>query len=231
MSEDARLAFARELERTDAEVAAVLEEVDELYERVESVRGRALELEAFLTIVPARREAAAAVVEERAVELAEAEATAAQAAAELAEAESSGDKQRLAAARRFEVRARDAASTATRRADEARAALDELDTQAADAGREAQELAGRAGELASALRERPRLAEAGAEPAPGLPGVSEWASGARAALLVARSSLAAERDAVVRQANELGALVLGEPLTASSAATVARQVERELGAR
>jgi hypothetical protein len=33
---------------------------------------------------------------------------------------------------------------------------------------------------------------------------------------------------VIRQANELGALVLGEPLT-SSAAAVARRVERELG--
>jgi len=35
----------------------------------------------------------------------------------------------------------------------------------------------------------------------------------------------------VRQANELGALVLGEPLTATSAAGVARRVERELGTR
>ena len=45
---------------------------------------------------------------------------------------------------------------------------------------------------------------------------------ARAALLVARSSLASQRDAVIRQANELGSLVLGEPLAARSPADVAR---------
>ena len=53
----------------------------------------------------------------------------------------------------------------------------------------------------------------------------EWAGRARAALFVARGGLAAERDAVVRQANELGALVLGEPLTAGGPASVARRIE------
>jgi hypothetical protein len=60
--------------------------------------------------------------------------------------------------------------------------------------------------------------------------VAEWGTRARAALLVARGQVAAERDAVVRQAAELGALLLGEALPATSAAGVARRVERELGA-
>jgi hypothetical protein len=50
-------------------------------------------------------------------------------------------------------------------------------------------------------------------------------------LLVARSQLAAERDAVLRQANELGAVLLGEALPPTSAAAVARRVEAELGER
>jgi hypothetical protein len=59
--------------------------------------------------------------------------------------------------------------------------------------------------------------------------VAEWGTRARAALLVARSQLASERDAVVRQANELGASVLGEPLPALSAGEIARRVEGTLG--
>jgi hypothetical protein len=51
---------------------------------------------------------------------------------------------------------------------------------------------------------------------------------ARASLFVARGQVAAEREAVIRQANELGAVALGEPLTSASAAVVTRRVERAL---
>jgi hypothetical protein len=106
-----------------------------------------------------------------------------------------------------------------------------LAPQADAADEEAKELARRAGELAGALAERPRLAaDAGAPPEESLPGIAEWGTRARAALLVSRGQLAAERDAVIRQANELGSLVLGEPLTTTSAAGVVRRVERVLGA-
>ena len=56
--------------------------------------------------------------------------------------------------------------------------------------------------------------------------LATWATEARAALFVARGRLAAERDAVIRQANELAALVLGEPLSVQSAGLVARRVEQ-----
>ncbi|MDQ3857803.1 MAG: hypothetical protein M3327_05050, partial [Actinomycetota bacterium] len=66
---------------------------------------------------------------------------------------------------------------------------------------------------------------AGAEAGPTLADVARWATEARAALFVARGRLAAEREALIRQANELGTVVLGEPLASQSAALVARRVE------
>jgi hypothetical protein len=228
---DRRLAFIRELEQADEAVAAVLTELDELYAACEAVRGRALELEAFFVRLPDERAAASLAEEGARAAVDESRAAAERAAEELRAAEAVRDDQRSAAARRFDVRARDVLRTAERRRREAGEHAARLETQADAAADEAQELARRARELAAALGERPRLAaEAGALPAEGLAGIADWGTRARAALLVARGQLAAERDAVVRQANELGALVLGEPLTATSAAGVARRVERELGA-
>jgi hypothetical protein len=227
---DARLDLVRELERADEEVAAVLAELDELYASTEAVRERALDLEAFFARLPSARTAAAEAVDDAERDVLAAEETAARAAAGLRAAEEAGDSERLAAARRFDVRSRDSLAGARRRHDEALADRERLDTEAAEAERERPELGARAGELATALRERPRLApDAGAEPGTSLEDVSAWAAGARAGLLVARSSLAAERDAVIRQANELGSLVLGEPLAPAAASTVARRVERALG--
>ena len=228
---DSRLAFIRELEQADEAVAAVLTELDELYAACEAVRGRALELEAFFVRLPAEREAAARTREEARAALEQSRVAAERAQEELRAAEFAGDEERLAAARRFDVRARDAVHTAERLLREAEEQAARLEAQVEAARGEAAELERRAYELAGALDERPRLAvEAGAPPGEGLTGLAEWGTRARAALLVARGQLASERDAVVRQANELGALVLGEPLTATSAAGVARRLERELGA-
>ncbi len=121
---------------------------------------------------------------------------------------------------------------AERRAESARAQMTELEARAGAAERETAALEARARELSSLLQPRPRLAaETVGESAPGASGVAEWATRARAALLVARSQVAAEREAVVRQANELGALVLGEALPPLGAAAVSRRVERELGTK
>jgi hypothetical protein len=226
---DARLALLHELERADEEVAATLTELDELYAETEAVRERALELEAFFVRLPARRAATAGERDRARHVEAEARAAVETAAAALREAEASGNADALAAARRLDVRARDSLTAAERRASGAEEAIGRLEADASAAQRERESLDRRARGLAGALRERPRLAaDAGDDPAPGLTGVSEWGTHARAALLVARSQLADDRDAVIRQANELGALVLGEPLTATSAHDVARRVEHEL---
>ena len=228
MSESA-LAFIHELERADEEVSAVLDELDELARESEAVRARAIELNEFLGQLPAERETVAAVLAQAELDLAHGRKSLEVAERELASAEREGSPERVASARRVHTRARDALRMAERRATEARDDAARLEAEAEASEREAPALEARAGELAAVLRNRPRLAErAGAEPR-GLDGVAEWGSEARAALFVARGGLAAERDALVRQANELGALVLGEPLTSSSAAVVARRVERARG--
>ena len=227
--DDRRLAFLRELERADEEVAATLSELDELYAETEAVRKRALELEAFFGRLPDEREAAAVRIERAKASVAEARAAAGAAAEELRAAEAAGDEKRIAAARRLDVRAHDALGVAERRLRELEAAAARLEEEANAAEREALELEERARALARTLAERPRLArEAGDPPGAGLEGISEWGTRARAALLVSRSQLASEREAVLRQANELGTLVLGRPLAATSAARVARLVESEL---
>ncbi len=59
-----------------------------------------------------------------------------------------------------------------------------------------------------------------------LPG---WAARVRAALFVVRGQLEGERERVVREANELGASVLGDPVTGASVALVRRRLEQTLG--
>ena len=98
---------------------------------------------------------------------------------------------------------------------EATKAAEDLENRVAEATIEGHELHAHARELAAELRGRPRIADdAGKEPRPGLDGVEAWSEIARASLFVARGQLSAEREAVIRQANELGALALGEPLSA-----------------
>ena len=226
MSEGA-LEFLRELERADDAVAAVLAELDELAEETQRVGERALELEAFFIRLPADLERTASALVRAERELGEAEEVLAATEAELAAAEGRKDHERLASARRAEVRARDVLRMAQRRVGAARDEAEAFARKRAAAEGEAGALEARAGELAAALATRPQLAENGGQaPGAGLAGVRAWATQARAALFVARGALAREREGVIRQANELGALVLGEPLTASSAATVTRRVEQ-----
>ena len=65
-------------------------------------------------------------------------------------------------------------------------------------------------------------------PTPGLGGIVEWASRARGELLVGHAELATERDTVVREASELVASVLGEPLPPTGVAGVRDRLERAL---
>jgi hypothetical protein len=220
-----QLALLRELQRADEAFAAELVEVDELYAAVEDVRGRALELAGLLEALPERRAEAAEAVREAERRVAEAAGALEQAAAALAEA---GEEQ-LPEARRQELAARDSLHVAERLADGARTAAAELETRAGSAEGESRALDARASELAEALARRPRLAtEAVGAAEPGPARVAEWATRARAALLVARSQLASERDAVVRQTNELAAVVLGEPVPPLGAREIVRRVEARL---
>lgn len=227
MADERTLAFLRELECADGEVAVTLAELEGLASQVDELRRRAGELEALLARIPTDRErlqAARAGTSCRA-EAARAELDSAE--RDLAAATEAGDERRQAPARNAVVRARDALHMAERGTAEADAELTQLESDASSAESEIAEVVARAARLARELRERPRLAEtAGAFSGDDLSAVADWAGGARAALFVATGSLAAERAALTRQANELGAVVLGEPVVTGSAAEVARRVEQ-----
>jgi hypothetical protein len=83
--------------------------------------------------------------------------------------------------------------------------------------------------LAGTLAATPRLATE--PPGPGLDGVLEWTSKARGDLLVAHAGLDTERDKVVREATELVASALGEPLPGNGVAGVRGQLMRSIGTR
>ena len=76
---------------------------------------------------------------------------------------------------------------------------------------------------------RPRVSRSGGlYSESGLDGLLEWASRARAAILVARGGLETERERAVREANELAAAVLGEELGATRVSAVRERLERAL---
>jgi len=219
------LAVLRELERADEEIGAALADLDRLKSELDSVRTRVDELQGFAARLPAEREVRAAELERS-----KAEALAAQGLLEEAEAAvRSAEPDNAREADRFHVRARDRASVAERRVAEAAGAAGDLENRVEEAAIKGEELHARARELAEELSARSRIADsAGKEPGPGLDGVEAWSEVARASLFVARGQLAAEREAVIRQANELGALALGEPLNAMGAGALARRVEKSL---
>ena len=63
-------------------------------------------------------------------------------------------------------------------------------------------------------------------PAPDLESLREWAPRARAAAFLARGSVDRERDALIRQAEEAAASVLGESFAGSSVGVVRQRLER-----
>jgi chromosome segregation ATPase len=227
VADERTLAFLRELERADSEIAETLAELDELAAEVDGLRRRAVELESFRVRLPGEHARLSAAKAEASGRVAQRREELAPAENELREADRAGDEHRSAAAQRAGVRARDALHMAERAEAEADAELEQLEAEARAVEDEGSEFVKRAARLATELRDRPRLAEtAGSFSGQDLAAVAEWAGAARAALFVARGSLAGEREALIRQANELGAAVLGEPVYVASAAEVARRVRQ-----
>jgi hypothetical protein len=135
-----------------------------------------------------------------------------------------GDAERLTAERHVR-QAQDRVREADRWSERAGGDRERLEQEAEARHREAGRLEARAHEVS----EEPRLAHAVAPPAGGLHGVLDWGARARGELLVAHAALATERDKVVREATELMAGVLGEPLISTPVAGVRARVERALG--
>jgi hypothetical protein len=208
----------------------VLAELDGLAAEVELIRVEAAAAVDRLERLPGERAAVGTEREEGEAAVTGRREAHRQATEALAQAESGRDEAQAAEARRAEVRARDLLSSAERRAERARAEEERLEAEEQALAHGAEELDRRAAALAAELARRPGLPEVTSPRGDAGPaGLAAWATETRAALFVARGRLASEREAVIRQANELGALVLGEPIVAASAADVARRVDRALG--
>jgi chromosome segregation ATPase len=227
VDQDGLLRIARELEARDERLAAAIAEVDALQREAEEVRGRARAFEEFLERLPLEQEAAEAALREAEREADARTRALADPEDEVGRAEDSRDPERLAAARRALVRARDAAASAGRKVARSRQVLDHLAREAESVRRESPLLERRAHELAGRLARMPRISgKAAEEPVPGLGGTIDWGDRARAALFVARSGLETERERVVREANELATSALGEAAAPTSVTLVRERLER-----
>ena len=219
---DASLAFAAELEQRDAALAERLADLAELGRRVEAIRAEAEQLGRFLGRLPVEREQLDATLADAERDLEEARKALEQARRNVGRA-----RGEAAAARRHEAHAESDVRTTEERRSRLIARREELERNADAAATDSQSLAARGRELAAELEAAPRVA--GPEPpAAGLDALADWGSRAHAAVLVARIGLEIERERVVREANELAASVLCEPLYATSVALVRERLEERL---
>jgi hypothetical protein len=219
------LLIVDELERRDGDAAAALHEVEALQSRVDETRSRARDIAAFLEAFPATL--AAREAEERVAE----ESRAAAAAAVLTEAENAlaqarerGREDARLAAERALQHAQDALHEAELRVERAHAQLEQLVREEQEQRDAADRLVVEVQPLARALTANPRI---GTDlPGAGLDGAIEWAARARGDLLIAHAGLETERDKVVREATELVASALGEPLPGNGVAGVRERLSR-----
>ncbi|MBD0349031.1 MAG: hypothetical protein ICV59_07755 [Thermoleophilia bacterium] len=225
MNAASALSYIRELERRDETVAVALGAVEELLGRTRDLAEQARIARRFSERLPREREAAAAAVERGAadVSLRRRELDAAERAARDPGGRNAAAREEAAEqARRAAERAEEELASAVRRATE-------LERRAVQAEADASTIAAEAAQLARDLEAAPRLAARW----PGLPehGLDEllaWSARAEGALLLTRGALNGEREAVVREANELAAQVLGGALAPAGVARIRERVEQAL---
>ena len=221
---DALLAFAAELEERDAALRERIDLLGELGRQVDEARARAEEVAQVINRLPRDREQVQASLAEAERELETAAAAHARARRDV---ERARGEDALAAARRHEAHAATDVRTSEDRRERLVARRDELDRAERAAAEEIRALDAGGRELAVELAAAPRVAAPEA-PAAGLDGLADWGARAHAAVFVARSGLETERGRVVREANELAASVLGEPLYSTSVAGVRERLEERL---
>jgi hypothetical protein len=219
------LTIAEDLERRDERAAEELLEVERLQAEVDELRAHAGAVAAFLRELPAANAALEAEEQAAAEELERAADSARAAEDELARVQERGNESARLEAARAAQRARDAREEAELRVARAKTERARLEQEGAERGAEAERLERRGAELAV----HPRLEHDVAGPATGLHGLLDWAARARGELLVSHAALATERDKIVREATELVAGVLGEPLVATGAAGIKQRLEQALG--
>ena len=221
------LAYARQLEETDAALAQAIREAAELERETQELAAKARAATGLLARLPAARAAAETAVADARAERERRQRAADEAHARFERSERRGKAEEIADARRAVVRTGDELRTAEDRLTRAVAARERVERDAEAVTRDVPRLEQAARKLAERFAALPRVAQrAGEAPAAGLDGTESWAARAHAAVFVARSGLETERERVVREANELGAAALGEPVAATSVALVRRRLEQ-----
>jgi chromosome segregation ATPase len=224
------LDVVRALEERDSELAERIASVDALLGRARWIHERSLELDAFLAGVPG---------ELASLEHEEAEAGELRGLANRAVADAEAEAERVARARRVNeeqraqadrelVRAREAAADADARIERIEGQRAHLAGEEQAGRAEGVALADDARAAAAAVRAMPRVSESGrAAPGTALADLAEWSDRVHAALLVVQGGLVAERERIVREAGEIGAAALGEPLAGASVVAVRQRLEQE----
>ena|SRR5579871_5886362 len=183
---------------------------------VTAIRRRAEAIVAELGAFPAELERLSTAAVEAADELGRRQATAEATAQDLEGEHDDETRQRL---ERAATRAFERAGDASRRFERATAAVEQLEGDTAELP----------AELATLRLEALALAEAApvlGAPEPGTDGLIAWASRAQAELFVEVGQLDRQRDNVIREANELASMLLGEPTYGSTVAQAVDRVER-----
>jgi chromosome segregation ATPase len=212
---DARaIAELEALQARDDELAGRRERLRELAADVAAIRGRAEAIDTFFSAYPAEDERLRANLAEARADLEHREAERAEARRAL---EHARDDEARELARRAITRADDHVAVATARLEAAEAARAELERAAAALPGELPELEERAAAIAAGADGVPEARSGPRE-------LVEWASHAQAELFVSAGQVDAQRDRVVREANELASMLLGEPTYGSTVAQALRRV-------
>jgi hypothetical protein len=204
----------RRLAGLDAELSARASALRELDGRVAALRARAEAIDAFFAAYPEEEPRLRRELNEAQDELVRREEELAGAERRLAEAH---DEEERIHTEHAVARALDHVAVAAGRIERARSSYDELERDAAALPRELTEL------------------EARARAVPGVPPLGgslvEWAAHAHAELFVAAGQIDVQRERVIREANELASMLLGDPTYGATVAQALSRVERFTTAR
>lgn len=198
----------RSLADRDAELASRAARLRELDGQVAALRAAAEAIDAFFAAYPEEESRRRAVLAEAAAELTRRRTELAAAEAQVEQERDAGLRER---AEHVAERARDHLGVAEGAYSRAQASADELERDAASLPSQVPVLEDRARTIA---------AEVGHLPAPpaGPRALVDWASHVHAELFVAAGQLDAQRDRVIREANELASMLTGEPAYGSTVA-------------
>ena len=209
------IAELHDLCRRDEELASAVAQLRELEAAVVQIRTRAAAIDAFFAAYPAEKSRTIAALHSAAADLERRRGELAAAEGDLASARNTEERE---LAEKAFGRARDHVAVAESGLLRARSACEELEREAAELPTELERLEAEARTINSSAPDLPT-------PGVGPGSLGDWASHAQAELFVGLSQLAAQRERIIREANELASMLLGEATYGSTVAQALRQVE------